>query len=97
MCHSQGRCCRKLAQAGYISKLDDPELSHCVGDCPLAALQVLDGCGDASQVQIAEESDDSMRCKQINAAAADRHHAGRCALQRCDVLEDGGAGRYIPA
>lgn len=80
-----------------MSKVYDPELSHCVSDGPLGALQVLDGCGDASQVQMAEDSGDSMGGKQVDAATADRHHAGRCALQGCDMLEDGGAGRYIPA
>lgn len=33
-----------------MSKVYDPQLSHGVGDRPLAALQVLDGGGYASQL-----------------------------------------------
>lgn len=39
----------------------------------------------------------AMRCQQVDVPAADRDHAGRCALECCDMLKDSGARRYIPA
>lgn len=47
VCYGQGNFCCDFAEPVCISKVYDPQLSHCVGKCPCEPLQVLKGCGDA--------------------------------------------------